>query len=64
MSLSLDIATPRWFIPWLAPKRYKGAKGGRSGGKSHSIAETVIETLIADPSYQVVCIREVQTKNY
>lgn len=60
MSLSLDIATPRWFIPWLAPKRYKGAKGGRSGGKSHSIAETVIETLIADPSYQVVCIREVQ----
>lgn len=60
MSLSLDIATPRWFIPWLTPKRYKGAKGGRSGGKSHSIAETVIETMIADPSYQVVCIREVQ----
>lgn len=58
--MELLIDTPRWFIPWLEPKRYKGAKGGRSGGKSHQIAEAIIETMAALPDYQVVCIREIQ----
>lgn len=58
--IELDIDTPRWFIPWLEPKRYKGAKGGRSGGKSHQIAEAVVEMMAARPNFQVVCIREVQ----
>lgn len=56
----LVIDTPRWFLPWLEPKRYKGAKGGRSGGKSHQIAEAIVETMAALPDFQVVCIREIQ----
>lgn len=58
--MELVIDTPRWFVPWLEPKRYKGAKGGRSGGKSHQIAEAIIETMAALPDFQVVCIREIQ----
>lgn len=57
---SLDIPTPRWAIPLLAPSRYKGAKGGRSGGKSHFFAERMVECAAADPHFSGVCIREVQ----
>ncbi len=64
-SLSLDvkninIPTPRWAIPLLAPSRYKGAKGGRSSGKSHFFAERAIEHCVADPEFAIVCIREIQ----
>lgn len=58
--LTIDIPTPRWAVPLLAPKRFKGAKGGRSGGKSHFFAEAVVEALIYNKDFQVVCIREVQ----
>lgn len=58
--VALVIDTPRWFIPLLEKKRFKGAKGGRSGGKSHAFAEMLIEAMIADKDYQAVCIREIQ----
>ena len=58
--ITVDIPTPRWAVPLLAPKRFKGAKGGRSGGKSHFFAEAVVEALIYNKDFQCVCIREVQ----
>jgi phage terminase large subunit len=56
----LDIPTPRWARPLLAPSRYKGAHGGRGSGKSHMFAEMVIEAHVADPNRSTVCVREVQ----
>ncbi|MCK4957781.1 MAG: phage terminase large subunit, partial [Planctomycetes bacterium] len=56
----LDIPTPRWAVPLLAPKRLKGAKGGRSSGKSHFYAEAMVERLFMEGNTQAVCIREVQ----
>lgn len=59
-TLALDIATPRWAVPLLAPARFKGAKGGRSSGKSHFFAEAAVERMVEDADLSVVCIREVQ----
>ncbi len=58
--MKLNILTPRWSIPLLAPSRYKGAKGGRASGKSHWFAERAIECLVANPHMSIVCIREIQ----
>lgn len=55
----LEIATPRWFVPLLAPGRYKGAWGGRGSGKSHAMAEYIIERCVM-AKCDVVCIREIQ----
>lgn len=59
-TLDLDIPTPRWALPLLEPRRYKGAKGGRGGGKSHFFAEMLVEEHVCNPGQQSVCIREVQ----
>lgn len=59
-TLDLDIPTPAWALPLLAPARYKGAKGGRGSGKSHFFAEAAVEEMVADPDLRFVCIREVQ----
>lgn len=56
---TLEIATPRWFLPLLAESRYKGAHGGRGSGKSHAFAEYVVERCLMAKT-NVVCIREVQ----
>lgn len=56
----LTIDTPRWFKPFLAPSRYKGAYGGRGSGKSHAFAEAVIEAHVMDGRRRTVCVREVQ----
>jgi phage terminase large subunit len=58
--MNLQIQTPRWCVPLLEPKRYKGAKGGRGSGKSHFFAEGIIEALVINPNTSAVCIREVQ----
>lgn len=59
MSSTLEIQTPRVFVPLLQPARYKGAHGGRGSGKSHFFAEMLVEEcLIA--STRAVCVREVQ----
>lgn len=55
----LSVEVPRKFVPLLAPKRYKGAYGGRGGAKSHFFAERVLKTCVAKQS-RIVCIREVQ----
>ena len=55
----LRIKTPRWFVPLIAPARYKGAHGGRGSGKSHAFAEYVIERAATEKT-DIVCIREFQ----
>jgi len=57
--ISLDIATPRIFVPLLGFRRYKGAKGGRGGAKSHFFAEQVVENCVTRHTRQA-CLREVQ----
>jgi phage terminase large subunit len=59
-SKTLRIETPRWFMPLLAPARYKGAWGGRGSGKSHAFAEMLVEAHVLDPNRSTVCVREVQ----
>ena len=56
----LDILTPPWAYPLLAPHPYKGAKGGRGSGKSHFFAESLVEFHILNPDESSVCIREIQ----
>lgn len=56
----LDLQTARVFEKLLAPKRYKGAHGGRGSGKSHFFAELLIERCVIDPTVRAVCIREIQ----
>lgn len=58
-SATLEIETPRVFVPLLNPSRYKGAWGGRGSGKSHFFAELLIEQQIMRKA-DAVCIREVQ----
>jgi phage terminase large subunit len=65
LSRSLDIPTPRVFLPLLGPSRYKGAWGGRGSGKSHFFAEMMVEYALAEPGLsgeglRAVCVREVQ----
>lgn len=56
----LEIPTPRAFLPFLKPARYKGAHGGRGSGKSHNFGEMLIEECMLVPGTAAVCIREVQ----
>ena len=57
---ALDIPTARVFEPLLAPRRYKGAYGGRGSGKSHFFGENIVEEHLSIPGHRTVCIREVQ----
>lgn len=56
---TLQIETPRIFLPLLKPARYKGAHGGRGSAKSHFFAGLMIEENIAEKQDNV-CLREVQ----
>lgn len=56
---TLRVEVPRKLKPLLAPKRYKGAHGGRGGAKSHFFAEQIIIRCFSSTT-RVVCIREVQ----
>lgn len=57
---TLQIQTPRVFLPLLKPSRYKGAHGGRGSGKSHFFAELLVEQALMQPGFRAVCVREVQ----
>lgn len=59
-SLTLQIPTARAFQPLLAPKRYKGAHGGRGSGKSHFFAGLLVEDAVRIPGLRAACVREVQ----
>ena len=57
---TLEIKTPRVFVPLIGPARYKGAHGGRGSAKSHFFAESLIERIVLNPGTRAVGIREVQ----
>ena len=57
---TLDIRTAEVFEPLLAPKRYKGAFGGRGSGKSHFFAALAVARCVLKPRTRIVCVREVQ----
>lgn len=57
--MELRLKVPRAFLPLLARKRYKGARGGRGGAKSHFFAEQAIKRCCIRKT-SIVCIREVQ----
>jgi phage terminase large subunit len=59
-SSTLEILTPRKFVPLLGAARYKGAHGGRGSGKSHFFAEALVEKALLQPGLRWVCIREIQ----
>lgn len=56
---TLQIQTPRAFVPLLQDARYKGAHGGRGSAKSHQFAEMLIEDSIREKT-DAVCLREIQ----
>lgn len=56
---TLQIQTPRVYMPLLAGARYLGAYGGRGSGKSHNFAEMLIEQSIIGRT-DAVCLREIQ----
>lgn len=56
---TLQLDTPRVFLPLLQYSRYKGVHGGRGSGKSHFFAEMVIEQCMLEKT-DVVCVREIQ----
>jgi phage terminase large subunit len=58
--VNLEIETPEWAEPLLAPSRFKGARGGRASGKSHFFAERLVEHHIVDAELSSVCVRETQ----
>jgi phage terminase large subunit len=59
-SSTLQIQTPRKFLPLLGSTRYKGIHGGRGSGKSHFFAELLVERCILEPGTRAACVREVQ----
>lgn len=55
-----QLPVPRVFVPFLSPRRYKGAFGGRGSGKSHFFAQMLVARCVADPTIRAVCVREIQ----
>lgn len=55
----LRIRTPRAYLPFLQPSRYKGAHGGRGTGKSHFFGELLVERCLLKRT-RAVCVREIQ----
>lgn len=50
---------PRAFVPLMAPRAFKGAKGGRGGAKSHHFAGQLVAACYSDHT-RAACLREVQ----
>jgi phage terminase large subunit len=59
-TLRLELPSANWSKPLEAPKRYKGAKGGRSSGKSHFFAEKAVQEMVESPNLRFLCLRETQ----
>jgi phage terminase large subunit len=56
---TLDIPTPRAFLPLLGKQRFQGAKGGRGGAKSRFFADILVEEMVSQHT-RAACVREVQ----
>lgn len=58
--MSVRIELPAKLRPLVAPRRYKGAHGGRGGAKSHFFAVLAILACVQRQT-RICCIREVQS---
>lgn len=56
---TLDIPTPRAYLPLLPRRQFKGARGGRGGAKSRFFADKMIESCVSEHT-RAACVREVQ----
>lgn len=56
---TLSLQIPRAMAPFLAPARYKGAKGGRGSGKSWSVARLLLVRGLSERQ-RILCAREIQ----
>ena len=59
MSSKLDVNIPDIMAPFLEPKRYKVAYGGRGSSKSWTIAQLLVLKAYENP-LRVLCAREMQ----
>lgn len=50
---------PPKFYPAIAPRRYKGLRGGRGSGKSHFVAQLLVSRASTEHR-RIVCGREIQ----
>ena len=55
----LNLQIPEKFDPFLAPKRYKVAYGGRGSSKSWSVAQLLVMKAFTNKT-RVLCAREIQ----
>ena len=53
------IQTPAWYVPFLEPHRYKGARGGRGSGKSSFVSLELLLLLMRDPDLNAAVFRKV-----
>lgn len=53
-------SVPKIFKPLDEPARYKVMWGGRGSGKSWSVARKAIIRMVENPSFKVLCTRELQ----
>lgn len=59
MSLNLNLNITPKFRPFLEPKRYKVAYGGRGSGKSWTVAQLLVMKAMTS-SCRILCAREIQ----
>ena len=57
--LDISLSITDKFQPFLEPKRYKVAYGGRGSGKSYTVAQLLVLRAIQQPS-RILCAREIQ----
>lgn len=58
--VNIQMEVPRAYQPFLYPKRYKGAWGGRGSGKSNFFAELAIVQSVMNADLKFAGIREIQ----
>lgn len=56
----LEFEIARAYRPLLAPRRFKGARGGRSAGRSHNFGEMLIAECMRR-HVRAACVREIQS---
>lgn len=59
MATTVRCSVPHVLLPFMSPRRYKTAYGGRGSGKSWSIARMLVAKAAASP-IRVLCARETQ----
>lgn len=56
---TIQIDTPRAYLPLFGKHRFQGARGGRGGAKSRFFADLLVEEMVTQHT-RAACVREVQ----